>query len=44
MVSDDKINEITEELNIDKIESNLVNVAIPKSKQFGESSRRILIL
>ena len=32
-------NKIREELNIDKIESNLVNNVISKPEEFGESSR-----
>ena len=33
-------NEVGEELNIDEIESNLVNNAVPKLEEWGESSRR----
>ena len=33
-------NEVGEELNIDKIESNLVNNVVPKLEEWGESSRR----
>jgi len=40
MVFDDEINEIGEELNIDKIEINLVNNVVPKPEEFGEPSRR----
>jgi len=40
MIDDDEINKI-EELNIDEIESNLVNNVTPKPKEFDESSRRI---
>ena len=40
MVVGEENNEIEEELNIDKIESNLVNNVIVKYEEFGESSRR----
>jgi len=33
-------NEVGEELNIGKIESNLVNNVVPKLEEWGESSRR----
>jgi len=33
-------NEVGEELNIDEIESNLVNNVVPKPEELGESSRR----
>ena len=38
MVFDEEINEIKEEINIDKIETNLVNNVIPKAEEFGESN------
>ena len=38
MAFDDDINEIGEELNIDKMESNLVNNFVPKLEEFGELS------
>jgi len=37
---DEENNEIGEELNIDKIKSNLVNNVVPKLEEFGKSSRR----
>ena len=40
MAAEKENNEIREKLNIDEIESNLVNNIIPKPKEFGESSRR----
>ena len=40
MATDEENNEITEELNIGKLESNLVNIVAPKPEEFGESSRR----
>ena len=40
MAFDDDINEIGEELNVDKIQSNLVNNVVPKPEEFGEPSRR----
>jgi len=33
-------NEVGEELNIDEIESNLVNSVVPKPEEWGESYRR----
>ena len=33
-------NEVGEELNIDEIESNLVNNVVPKPEEWGESYRR----
>ena len=44
MVLDDEINEIGEELNMDEIESNLVDNVIPKPEEFGELSRRNTLL
>ena len=40
MVVEDEINEIREELDLDEIETNLVNNVVPKPKKFGEPSRR----
>ena len=40
MVFDDKINQIGEKLNIDEIETNLVNIVVPKPEEFCEPSRR----
>ena len=40
MIFDDEINDIREKLNIDEIESNLVNNFVHKSKEFGKPSRR----
>ena len=40
MVSDGEINEIGEELNIDEIETNLLNDVIPKPEEFGKSPQR----
>ena len=40
MVLGDEINEIGEDLNIDEIESNLVNNIVPKPEEFCEPSRR----
>ena len=40
MTIEDEINEIGEELDFGEIETNLVNNVVPKSKEFGEPSRR----
>jgi len=40
MAVEDKINEIGEELNLGKIDINLVNNVAPKPEEFGEPSRR----
>ena len=40
MVVENKINEIGEELNLDEIETNLVNNIVPKPEEFGEPSGR----
>ena len=40
MVFNNEINEIGKELNIDKIESNLVNNVVPKHEEFGKLFRR----
>jgi len=43
MVVEDEINEIGEELDLDEIETNLVNNIVPKPEEFNEPSRRRLI-
>ena len=40
MVVENEINEIGEEIDLHKIETNLVNNIVPKSEEFGERSRR----
>jgi len=40
IVFDDKINEIGEELNLDEIESNLINNFVHKHEEFGKFSRK----
>jgi len=40
MAAEEGNNEIGEEINIDKIESNLINNVISKPKEFRESYRR----
>ena len=43
MVFDDEINEIGQYINMDEIESNLINNVIPKPEEFDELSRRMPI-
>ena len=40
MIFDDQINEIGEELNINKIESSLIDNVVPKGEEFGKPSTR----
>ena len=40
MVFDFKINEIGEELNVEEIETNIINNVVLKLEAFGEPSRR----
>ena len=40
MTVEDEINEIREEIDLYKIETNLVKNIVPKSEEFGEPSRR----
>ena len=40
MAIEDEINEIGKELDLGEIETNLVNIVIPKPEEFGEPSRR----
>ena len=40
MTIEDEINEIREELDLDEIETNMVNNVIHKPQEFGEPSRR----
>ena len=40
MVFDDETNEIGEELNVDQIESNLVNNVVLKPEEFGEPQKK----
>ena len=37
---EDEINEIGDELNVDEIETNLVNNIVPKPEEFSKHSRR----
>ena len=40
MTAENEINEIREEIDLYEAETNLVNNVVPKSEEFGESSRR----
>ena len=40
MTTKNEINEIGEEIDLYKIETNLVNNVVPKPEEFGNSSRR----
>ena len=40
MTVENEINEIGEQLDLEEIETNLVNNVVPEPEEFGESSRR----